>query len=118
MTFRVFDAAARFEQVRLVNERGGKASIIARGKETLEQFRMPVRVDDESVHSHAYQMIERESDERLLENGDERLWQLVGQWTQPRAKARCQNERLGDFVHEQKIERFLDFARNDKRSVP
>src|SRR5438477_2296897 len=118
MTFCVFDAAARFEQVRLVNERGGKASILARGKETLEQFRMPVRVDDESVYSHAYQMIERESNERLLKDRDERLRQLVGQWTQAHAKARCQNECLSDFVHEQKIERFLDFARNDKRSVP
>jgi len=85
MTFGVFDAAARFEQVRLVNERSGKASILARGKEILEQFRMPVRVDDESVHSHAYQMIERESNERFLKDRDERLRQLVGQWTQARA---------------------------------
>src|SRR5439155_5780325 len=38
MIFRVFDAAARFEQVRLVNERGGKASVVALAKETLEQF--------------------------------------------------------------------------------
>ena len=102
MTFGVFDAAARFEQVRLVNERGGKASILARGKEALEQFRTPVCVDHESVHSHAYQMIERESNERLLKNRDERLRQLVRQWTQARAKTRCQNECLSDFVHEQK----------------
>ena len=34
------------------------------------------------------------------------------------AKTRCQNERLSDLVHEQKIGRFLDFVRNDKRSVP
>jgi hypothetical protein len=66
-----------------------------------------VRVADESVHSHLYQMIERESNERLLKDRDERLRQLVGQWTQARAKTRCQNECLSDFVHEQKIERFL-----------
>ena len=89
MIFRVFDAAARFEQVRLVNERGRKAGILVRGKETLEQVRMPVRVDDESVHSNAYQMIERESNERLLEDRDERLRQVLGQWTQARAKTRC-----------------------------
>ena len=118
MTFRVLDAPACFEEVRLVNERGGKASVVALGKEILEQFRKPVRVDDESVHSHAYQMIERESNERLLKDRDERLRQLLGQWTQARAKTRCQNECLSDFVHEQKIERFLDFTRNDKRSVP
>ena len=77
-----------------------------------------MRVDDESVHSHLYQMIERESNERLLKDRDEGLRQLLGQWTQARAETRCQNECLSDFVHEQKIERFLDFARNDKRSVP
>jgi len=73
MTFSVLNAAARFEQVRFVNKRGGKASILARGKETLEYFRLPVRVNDEPVHSHAYQMIERESNERLLKDRDERL---------------------------------------------
>src|SRR5204862_7588338 len=107
MTFRVLDAAACFEQVWLVNERGGKASVVALGKEILEQFRMSVRVDDESVHSHAYQMIERESNERLLKDRDERLRQLVGQWTQARAKTRCQNECMSDLVHEWKIERFV-----------
>src|SRR6266545_2258141 len=66
-----------------------------------------MRVDDESVHSHVYQMIERESNERLLKNRDERLRQLVGQWTQARATTCCQNECLINFVHEQKIERFL-----------
>jgi len=79
---------------------------------------MPVRVDNESVHSHAYQMIECERNERLLKDRDERFRQLLGQRTQACAKTRCQNERLSDFVHEQKIERLLDFARNDKRSVP
>jgi hypothetical protein len=39
---------------------------------------MPVRVDNESVHAHAYQMIERESNERLLKDRDEGLRQVVG----------------------------------------
>ena len=68
-----------------MNERSGKARILARGEETLELFWMPVRVDDEPVHSNAYQMIERESNERLLEDRDERLRHLVGQWAQARA---------------------------------
>lgn len=107
MTFCVFDAAACFEQVRFVNEGSGKAGILAGGKETFEQFRVPVRVDDESVHSYGYQMIERKSNERLLKDRDQRLWQLVGQRTQARAKAGRQNKCLSDFVHEQKIERLL-----------
>jgi hypothetical protein len=107
MTFGVFDAPSRFEQIRLVNERDGKAGILARSKKFSEQFRMPMRVDNESVHSHAYQMIERESKERLLKDWDEGLRQLLGQWTQARAKTGCQNECLSDFAHEQKTERFL-----------
>ena len=38
MAFRVLDAAARFEEVRFVNKSDGKAGILARGKEILEQF--------------------------------------------------------------------------------
>jgi hypothetical protein len=34
-------------------------------------------------------MIERESNERLLKDRDERFRQLLGQWTQARAKTRC-----------------------------
>ena len=81
MTFCVFDPAAGFEQIRLVDERSGKSSVAALGKEILKQFRMPVRVYDESVHSHAYQMIQRESNERLLKDRNERLRQVVSQWT-------------------------------------
>ena len=107
MAFCVFYAAACFEQVPFVNEGSGKAGILAGGKETLEQFRMPVRVDDEPVHSHGYQMIERKSNERLLKDRDKWLRKLVGQWTQARAKTGCQNKCLSDLVHEQKIERLL-----------
>ena len=45
-----------------------------------------MRVDDEFVHSHAYQMIERESNERFLKDRDERLREFVRYWTQARAK--------------------------------
>jgi hypothetical protein len=38
---------------------------------------VPVSVDDESVHSGAYQMIERERNERFLEDRDERLGEFV-----------------------------------------
>ena len=101
-----------------MNERNGKPVIFSRGKEIFKQLGMPVRVDDEPLHSEAYQMIERESEKRLLKDRDQGLRQLLGQWTQTCAKTGCQNECLSDFAHEQKIERFLDFARNNKRSVP
>jgi len=44
-------------------------------------------------------MIERESDERLLENGHKRFGQIVGQRPQPFAESRAKNESLRDSVH-------------------
>jgi len=78
---------------------------------------MPVRIDDESVHSRVYQVIEGKRHERFLKNRDKRFRHFVGQWTQACAKSRGQNECLCNVVHEQKIERFFNFARNDKRTV-
>ncbi len=46
-----------------------------------------MRVNDELVHPHANQMIERKSDERLLKNRYERLWKIFGQRPQARAEA-------------------------------
>ena len=86
-----------------MNESDGKPRILAGGKEILEQLGMPMRVDDESIHFHAYQMIERESKERLLKDRDQGLRQLLSQRTQACAKTRCQNECLSDFAHEEKI---------------
>jgi hypothetical protein len=75
-----------------------------------------MRINDELVHSRAHQMIERESDQRLLKDRNERLWQLVRQRTQTDAEPSAQNECLCDFVHEKKNERSLDFAGNDKKN--
>src|SRR5215468_5117235 len=73
MAFRVLDAAARFEEVRFVNESDGEPRILARGKEILESRRGEVRVDNEAILSDPDQMVERESNEWLLKNRDERL---------------------------------------------
>src|SRR6267143_2782473 len=61
-------------------------------------------------------MIEYKGNKRLLKNRDERLWQILRQRTQAFTEASGQDECLGDFLHQQKNERFLDFARNDKKS--
>jgi hypothetical protein len=45
-------------------------------------------------------MIERKSDERLLKNRDERLWQVVRQRSQPFAKTCGQDKCLCDSAHE------------------
>ena len=52
-----------------MNERGGKASLLARGKATLEQLRKPVRIMNEKrFHSHAYQIIQCESQRAAFES--------------------------------------------------
>src|SRR6059036_3921032 len=86
------------------------------GKKSPKQFREPVGVDEEPAHSAVYQMIERESDQRFLKNRYERFREVICQRTQTGAASGGQNECLGDFLHQQKNERFLDFARNDKKS--
>ena len=79
-----------------------------------------MRIDDEGLDADRAQMIERESDQRLPVILVSAAWGVIpsadGQQRLPRPAAK--NESLSDFVHEQKIERFLDFARNHKRSVP
>jgi hypothetical protein len=75
-----------------------------------------MRVNDEPVHSGVNQVIERKSDQRFLKNRYERLWQVVRQRSQTFAQSGAQNEGLRDLVHQQKSERFLDFARNDKKN--
>ena len=49
-------------------------------------------------------MIERESDERLLENGHQRFGQIVGQRPQAFAESRTQNECLCDLIHDRRRE--------------
>ena len=55
-------------------------------------------VDDERLHARGREMIESESDERFLENRDERLWQVLGQRTEPQAETGAEDEGLGDHV--------------------
>ena len=55
-----------------------------------------VGVDHEGPHPDRDQVIEDESDERLLENRDQRLGQIFGQRTQPHPKPGAENKSLGD----------------------
>jgi hypothetical protein len=53
-----------------------------------------VRVDDETPHTRRMQMIKSMRDERTVEDGDERLRELLRQRTQPLAEARAEYESL------------------------
>src|SRR5213596_2001286 len=80
--FDIFDPAAGFEQVRLIDERNGMTVVTVPREKFMKQVRKPVRINDKRFHAHAYQMIERKSDQRFLKDWDEGLRQLVRQWTQ------------------------------------
>jgi hypothetical protein len=53
-----------------------------------------MRIDDELGNSQVDQMIEGESYERLLEQRDERFWQIVRQRSQARAESGAEDECL------------------------
>ena len=55
-------------------------------------------VDDERFDAGRDEMIEHESDERLLKNRDERLRQIFRQRAQPRAQSRAENKGLRDHA--------------------
>src|SRR5205814_393055 len=73
MRLDVFDSASSPEQFRFVHEPHWPIAISPVRECIRELLRQTVRVDDERFDAEVDQMIERERDERLLENGDERL---------------------------------------------
>ena len=95
--FDVLDAAARLEQNGLVHQLDGITFVVVLLREkALEKVRQLVRVDDERLHADVDQMIEGEADERLLENRNERLGQIIGERSQTRAESRTEDECLCD----------------------
>jgi membrane protein YdbS with pleckstrin-like domain len=88
----VLNAAAGLEQIRLVHELDDMVSVNACGKKCVELSGQMMRVYDKSLDPGRDQMIQRESNERFLENRHERLWHVVRQWTKPRPKSRAKNE--------------------------
>src|ERR1700757_948091 len=75
--FDIFDSAASFQQIWLMSDRNGMATVSVLRKEFMKQVRQSMRVDDKGLHPCRNEMIERESDERLLKNRNKRLRQIV-----------------------------------------
>lgn len=90
----VGDAACGFQQHRFVAE--GEGSFVVAG--IWKSFRIlpgeVVGVDDEFAQAGLEQVVERECDERSMEDRDERLGETVRQRPEPCAKARAQNKCL------------------------
>ena len=91
---RILDPASGFQQHRLVHQPDGPLPIKAIREERFKCGGQMMGVDDERLHAQGREMIEGESDERLLENRDERLRQFLGQRAQPQAEAGAENKGL------------------------
>jgi membrane protein YdbS with pleckstrin-like domain len=98
--FDVLDPAACPEDFRLVNQLNRMAAISSFPKQLLERRRAMMRVDDERFHAGGDEMIEHKCDERLLENRDKRLWQILGEGTEPGPESGTENECLRDHLLE------------------
>ena len=103
MRLDVFDPASRPKQFRFVHEPHWPIPISPVRERNRECLRQTVRVDDERFDAEVDQMIERESDERFLENRDKRFGQIVSQRPQPGPKPRAQNECSRDRGHQRLV---------------
>ena len=103
MRLDVFDPASRPEQFRFVHEPHWSIPISLVRERIRELLRQTVRVDDGRFDAEVDQMIERESDERFLENRHKRLGQIVSQRPKPGAKPRAQNECSHDRGHQRLV---------------
>ena len=92
----ILDSAASAEDFRLVHQLHRMALIALSREQFLKSRRAMVRIDDERFHAGFEEMVEHESDQRLLENRDERLGQVLGERPEPRAKAGAEHECLRD----------------------
>src|SRR4029077_464603 len=92
----VLDAAARLEQNGLVHQLDGMTLVVVLREKALERIRQLVRINNERLHADVDQVIEGEADERLLENRNEWLGQIIGGGSQTRDKTRTEDECLCD----------------------
>src|SRR5215475_2746840 len=97
--FDVFDAAAGLEQDRLIDEVDRFPVVTVFRKCFGEFFRQSVGVYKNLVDAEVDQMIERESDERLLTNWDKRLGQFFREGAKSRAETGAEDECLFDPGH-------------------
>src|SRR5207302_6908959 len=81
----VFDSAAGLQQQRLILKMQRHVSVAAVGKRPLVGLVAVVRVDDNFFRTVADEMIERKRDQRLLADGNQRLWFACGERAQARA---------------------------------
>ena len=87
----------RLEQNGLVHQLDGITFVVVLLREkALERVRQLVRINNERLHADIDQMIEGEADERLLENRNERLGQIIGERSQTRAESGTEDECLCD----------------------
>ncbi len=90
--FDVFYTPTGLQPGRLVAEDNLLPSITIIGKFLIVSLREMMSIDNELIEPKSEEMIERESDERLLKNRNKRLGEKVGQWPKAGAKASAKNK--------------------------
>src|SRR5688572_25656611 len=94
----ILDPATCPQDLRLINELDRMSAIAPGGEQFLEQGGEMMRVDDERLHARGDEMIERESNERLLKDRDERLGQHFGEGPHPETEPGAENEGAGNHA--------------------
>lgn len=84
------------EQNGLVHQFDGMTFVVVLREKALERIRQLVRINNERLHADVDQMIEGEADQRLLENRNEWLGQIIRERSQTRAETRTEDECLCD----------------------
>lgn len=88
------DAARCFQSHRLMTKMNQRAAVFARRKKLFVAGREMMSVDDEFADADSAQMIEGISDQRLMEHWNERLRELLSQWSQPLSESSTQHKSL------------------------
>src|SRR5437588_85094 len=95
----VLDSAARVEQHRLIHEGQLAPRVTIFRKRSGKHFREPMGVDENFFDPEVDQVVERERDQRLLKDWDERLWQFFGERPKSRTEPGAEDECLFDHGH-------------------
>src|SRR5437016_5439745 len=83
--FNIFDSTTGFEQNRFVDKVKLDSGIAVLRKCFGKSLRQPMRINEKFIYPHVDQMIEWESNERLLKNRHQRFGQTLGERAKPRS---------------------------------
>ena len=94
----VFDSTAGPKNFRLLDELHGMAAVLAVREKFLKRRRPMMRVNHKRFHARRDEMIERERNQRFLENRDERLGPIFGEGPQAHTEPGAKDKSFRDHL--------------------